>query len=65
MVNKTRFELIAELSENNHTLSREDKKRRANLVLKAERYNIVTKKKVMTNVTETRVGKPKGKLQVA
>ena len=65
MVNKTRFELIAELTENNHTLSRDDKKRRANLALKAGRYNIATTKKVMTNVTETWVGKPKGKLQVA
>ena len=66
MVNKTRFKLIAELTENNHNLSREeDKKRRgANLVLKAERYNIMTKKKIVTNVTETWVGKPKGKLQV-
>lgn len=51
--------------ENNHTLSRDDKKRRANLALKAGRYNIATTKKVMTNVTETWVGKPKGKLQVA
>ena len=65
MVNKTRFELIAELTENNHTLSREDEKRRANLALKAERYNIMMKKNVMANVTETWVGKLKGKLQVA
>ena len=65
MAKKTRFKLIAELStKNNHNLSREDKKRRTNLVLKAERYNIMTKKKIMTYVTETWVGKPKGKLQV-
>ena len=63
-VRKTVKELLAELVRNGHHIPKTDR-RRADIVKWCEKYNILTTRTVQKNITETWVGKPKGKLQVA
>ena len=63
-VRKTVKELLAELVRNGHHIPKTDR-RRADIVKWCEKYNILTTRTVQKNITETWVGKQKGKLQVA
>ncbi len=64
-VDKTVKELYAALTSAGHHIPKTERRLKAHLVKWALHYDISIKKDVDTNVTETWVDKPKGKLQVA